>query len=349
MKTTYATYTLDSNGKEFSIYHNYFTQKSEYRFKSYFQTLADFTAELVKDKSQKPVGNVYVATTCKIPRDKIKSYFAENNLTKTTRTYLADTVLVDLESIDRIFKAQGKNHWVKGYMISSEDVSKHSKLFKNGHGISQWASGYAKTHEAVLKGVHDVFFKTWRDDISYVLEVFPEAEEIEILQYPTGDLLKTLELIKFLKANPSVKVVFDTVLNEDMTSEGIEMDDDIEQQVIQMLKSKDISDTKLAIEICSNFDLEKSLYRIANMFNAYKSRFVGKQSMLTKTSYKQINAYIRSKGINWMGDRDKFLSDMYTLYKGDEKLEPLIKEQIRVFLQYQLKFTKLKLTDISLA
>jgi len=40
---------------------------------------------------------------------------------------------------------------------------------------------------------------------------------------------------------------------------------------------------------------------------------------------------------------------MYTLYKGDEKLEPLIKEQIRVFLQHQLKFTKLKLTDISLA
>ena len=346
MNTTYATYTL--SGKEFDIYNNYFTQKNEYRFKSYFQSLADFTVELVKDKSQKPVGNVYVATTCKIPRDKIKSYFAENNLTKTTRTYLADTVLVDLESIDRIFKAQDTTNWVKGYMISSEDVLKHPELFKNSHS-SNWGPSYVKTHEAVLKGVHDVFVRSWRDDLSYVLEVFPEAEEVVILSYPTGDLLKTLELMKFLKANPSVKVVFDTVLNEDMTSEGIEMDDDIEQQVIQMLKSRDISDTKLAIEICSNFDLEKSLYRIANMFNAYKSRFVGKQSMLTKTSYKQIDTYIRSKGINWMGDRDRFLSDMYALYKGDEKLEPLIKEQIRVFLQYQLKFTKLKLTDISLA
>ena len=346
MNTTYATYTL--SGKEFDIYNNDFTQKNEYRFKSYFQSLADFTAELVKDKSQKPVGNVYVATTCKIPRDKIKSYFAENNLTKTTRTYLADTVLVDLESIDRIFKARDTNNWTKGYMISSKDVLKHPKLFKNSHN-SNWGHGYVKIHEAVLKGVHDVFVRSWRDDLSYVLEVFPEAEEAVILSYPTGDLLKTLELMKFLKANPSVKVVFDTVLNEDMTSEGIEMDDDIEKQVIQMLKSRDISDTKLAIEICSNFDLEKSLYRIANMFNAYKSRFVGKQSMLTKTSYKQIDTYIRSKGINWMGDRDRFLSDMYTLYKGDEKLEPLIKEQIRVFLQYQLKFTKLKLTDISLA
>lgn len=346
MNTTYATYTL--SGKEFDIYNNDFTQKNEYRFKSYFQSLADFTAELVKDKSQKPVGNVYVATTCKIPRDKIKSYFAENNLTKTTRTYLADTVLVDLESIDRIFKARDTTNWTKGYMISSKDVLKHPKLFKNSHN-SNWGHGYVKIHEAVLKGVHDVFVRSWRDDLSYVLEVFPEAEEVVILSYPTGDLLKTLELMKFLKANPSVKVVFDTALNEDMTSEGIEMDDDIEQQVIQMLKSRDISDTKLAIEICSNFDLEKSLYRIANMFNAYKSRFVGKQSMLTKTSYKQIDTYIRSKGINWMGDRDRFLSDMYTLYKGDEKLEPLIKEQIRAFLQYQLKFTKLKLTDISLA
>ena len=346
MNTTYATYTLSN--KEFDIYNNDFTQKNEYRFKSYFQSLADFTAELVKDKSQKPVGNVYVATTCKIPRDKIKSYFAENNLTKTTRTYLADTVLVDLESIDRIFKAWDTTNWTKGYMISSKDVLKHPKLFKNSHN-SNWGQGYVKIHEAVLKGVHDVFVRSWRDDLSYVLEVFPEAEEVVILSYPTGDLLKTLELMKFLKANPSVKVVFDTALNEDMTSEGIEMDDDIEQQVIQMLKSRDISDTKLAIEICSNFDLEKSLYRIANMFNAYKSRFVGKQSMLTKTSYKQIDTYIRSKGINWMGDRDRFLSDMYTLYKGDEKLEPLIKEQIRVFLQYQLKFTKLKLTDISLA
>ena len=346
MNTTYATYTL--SGKEFDIYNNDFTQKNEYRFKSYFQSLADFTAELVKDKSQKPVGNVYVATTCKIPRDKIKSYFAENNLTKTTRTYLADTVLVDLESIDRIFKARDTDNWTKGYMISSKDVLKHPKLFKNSHN-SNWGHGYVKIHEAVLKGVHDVFVRSWRDDLSYVLEVFPEAEEVVILSYPTGDLLKTLELMKFLKANPSVKVVFDTALNEDMTSEGIEMDDDIEQQVIQMLKSRDISDTKLAIEICSNFDLEKSLYRIANMFNAYKSRFVGKQSMLTKTSYKQIDTYIRSKGINWMGDRDRFLSDMYTLYKGDEKLEPLIKEQIRAFLQYQLKFTKLKLTDISLA
>ena len=346
MNTTYATYTLSN--KEFDIYNNDFAQKNEYRFKSYFQSLADFTAELVKDKSQKPVGNVYVATTCKIPRDKIKSYFAENNLTKTTRTYLADTVLVDLESIDRIFKARDTNNWTKGYMISSKDVLKHPKLFKNSHN-SNWGLGYTKTHEAVLKGVHDVFVRSWRDDLSYVLEVFPEAEEAVILSYPTDDLLKTLELMKFLKANPSVKVVFDTVLNEDMTSEGIEMDDDIEKQVIQMLKSRDISDTKLAIEICSNFDLEKSLYRIANMFNAYKSRFVGKQSMLTKTSYKQIDTYIRSKGINWMGDRDRFLSDMYTLYKGDEKLEPLIKEQIRAFLQYQLKFTKLKLTDISLA
>ncbi len=348
MKTTYVTYMLNSN-KEFEIYNSDFTQKHGYRFKPQFQPLADFTTELVKDKSQKPIGNVYVATTCKIPRDKIKSYFTENNLTKTTRTYLADTVLVDLESIDRIFKAQDKSNWNSGYMISSKDVLKHSELFKNGHGTSQWAAGYVKTHKDVLKGVHDVFIRSWRDDLSYVLEVFPEAEEVKILSNPIGDLLKILELTQFLKNNPSVKVVFDTMLNEDMTSEGIEMDEDIEQQVIQMLKSTDINDTKMAIEICSNFDLEKSLYRIANMFNAYKSRFVGKQSMFTKTSYKQIDTYIRSKGINWMGDRDRFLSDMYIIYKGDEKLEPLIKEQIRVFLQYQLKFTKLKLTNISLA
>ena len=38
MNTTYATYTL--SGKEFDIYNNDFTQKNEYRFKSYFQSLA---------------------------------------------------------------------------------------------------------------------------------------------------------------------------------------------------------------------------------------------------------------------------------------------------------------------
>jgi hypothetical protein len=357
-KETYAVYSW-SNGKTgFDLAEGKSTEKNEYRFKSFYEPLVKLATELVKDRSQKPTGNVYVATTCKIPRDKIKAYFTENNLTKTTRTYLADTVLIDLESIDKVFKAfnsRGWGSWGNGYMISSEDVLKHKTLFTDTTGArgNSWYADYQRTHNEVFEGEHDVFirisFKDEIEDSPYILSVFPEAKLVSILGYPTGDLIKTLETLTFLKNNPTVKVVFDTTLNEGMTNEGIEMDDEIEKQVTQMLRSTDINDTKMAIEICSNFDLEKSLFRIAFMFNKHKNRFLGKQSMLTKTSYKQIDTYIRSKGINWMGDRDTFLSDMYVLYKDDEKVAPIIKRHVQDYLQSQLRRTKIKLTNIGLA
>ena len=358
VKETYTVYSWSNGKTEFDLAEGKSTEKNEYRFKSFYEPLVKLATELVKDKSQKPTGKVYVATTCKIPRDKIKSYFTENNLTKTTRTYLADTVLIDLESIDKVFvtfNKQGWGGWENGYMVSSEDILKYKTLFTDPYGSrgNDWYANYQKTHSEVFEGKHDVFikksFNNEVDDNSYILSVFPEAKPVSILGYPTGDLLKTLEVLTFLKNNPTVKVVFDTTLNEGMTNEGIEMDDEIEKQVVQMLKSTDINDTKMAIEICSNFDLEKSLFRIAFMFNKYKHRFVGKQSMLTKTSYKQIDAYIRSKGISWMGDRDTFLSDMFILYKDDEKIAPIIKRHIQDYLQSQLKHTKIKLTDIGLA
>jgi hypothetical protein len=351
-KNTYVTYSLYDRNQDINIYDTSSQTRDPYKFKSDFGPLAKLAEELLKDKTQKPHGNVYVATTCKIPRDKMKAYFQENNLKKTTRTYLADTILVDLESLDKVIGRLSKQYnWNKGIIVPSEDVIKNKHLFKITHATqNSWNEGYFKTHDQVLKGKHDVFIRYSNDTaLPQLQSLFPEAELVEILSYPTGDLLKTLEILTFLKNNPTVKVVFDTTLNEGMTNEGIEMDDEIEKQVMQMLRSTDINDTKMAIEICSNFDLEKSLFRIAFMFNKHKNRFIGKQSMLTKTSYKQIDAYIRSKGIGWMSDRDTFLSDMFVLYKDDEKITPIIKRHIQDYLQSQLKRTKIKLTDIDLA
>ncbi len=64
---------------------------------------------------------------------------------------------------------------------------------------------------------------------------------------------------------------------------------------------------------------------------------------------KQIDAYIRSKGISWMSDRDNFLDDMFKLYSKDEKTYPVLKNYIQQYLQYQLKRTGIKIIDISLA
>lgn len=360
-KKTYATYSWSEGDTGFSLAEGNPIEKNKYKFRSLYEPLVNLATELVKDKLQKPTGKVYVATTCKIPRDKIKAYFTENNLTKTTRPYLADTVLIDLESIDKVFKAfnnRGWGSWQNGYMVSSEDVLKHKKFFTDPTGArgNAWYANYQKTQSEVFEGKHDVFIRTsfrghgdTNDSNPYIPSIFPDAELVSILGYPTGDLIKTLEILAFLKDNPTVKVVFDTTLNEGMTNEGIEMDDEIEKQVTQMLRSTDINDTKMAIEICSNFDLEKSLFRIAFMLNKHKSRFLGKQSMLTKTSYKQIDTYIRSKGIDWMGDRDTFLSDMFVLYKDDEKVASIIKRHIQDYLQSTLRRTKIKLTGISLA
>lgn len=350
-KNTYVTYYNHGKNQDINIYDSTSQTKDPYKFKSDFGPLAKLAEELLKDKTQKPHGNVYVATTCKIPRDKMKAYFQENNLKKTTRTYLADTILVDLESLDKVIrKLSNQYNWNKGFMVSSKDVMNNKHLFTISHTTkNSWNEGYFRIHDQVLKGQHDVFIRCSDNDSSYLQSLFPEAESVEILSYPTGDLLKTLELLTFLKSHPNVTVVFDTVVNENMTNDGIELEADIEEQIVQMLKSQDINDTKMAIEIMSNFDLEKSLFRIANIMNNYRSRFVGKQSMLAKTSYKQIDTYIRSKGINWMDDRDNFLDDMFKLYSKDEKVYPVLKNYIQQYLQYQLKRTGIKITDISLA
>jgi hypothetical protein len=351
-KNTYVQYSIRSYNSDITIYESRYATKDPYRFKTNFTPLVELAKELLKDKSQKPHGNVYTVTTCKIPRNKMKAYFQENNLKKTTRTYLADTILMDLESLDKVLRIFSKQHsWTKGFMIPSEDVVKNSHLFTIEHTMqNSWNEGYFKTHDQVLKGKHDVFVRAYDDKTTQIVQSsFPEAEEIEILSYPTGDVLKTLELLTFLKSHPNVTVVFDTVINESMTNDGIEMDEEIEQQLIQMLKSKDINDTKMAIEIMSNFDLEKSLFRIANMMNIYKHRFMGKQSMLAKTSYKQIDTYIRSKGIGWTNDRNLFLSSLFDLYKNDEKVAPLLKNYIQSYLQFLLRDTKIKITDVSLA
>ncbi len=109
-KNTYVTYSLYDRNQDINIYDTSSQTRDPYKFKSDFGPLAKLAEELLKDKTQKPHGNVYVATTCKIPRDKMKAYFQENNLKKTTRTYLADTILVDLESLDKVIGRLSKQY-----------------------------------------------------------------------------------------------------------------------------------------------------------------------------------------------------------------------------------------------
>jgi hypothetical protein len=133
-----------------------------------------------------------------------------------------------------------------------------------------------------------------------------------------------------------------------MTSDGIELDKDIEEQIIQLMETNDIDNIKMAIEIMSNFDLEKSLLNVANIFNTY-GEILRKTSYFQKTSHKQIDSYLRSKKIHWKEGRLEFLNTLFVHFQDQPEQLNKVKGFIQSYLQSHIKQTKIKITDISLA
>jgi len=326
-------------------------------FKPYYNDIPSLIGELKKTTNITLKGKVYVSPTCNIPRDKLKAYFKENNLERTTRLYLADTVLLDLPALDMVMqKLNSKYSWEEGYLIESKEIKPHLESLKQAYSNKSWFQDHV---EGVINELRDNDHKAFiitsnaysniktHHSEKFILTNFPEGTKTSIIRNRADAFDKVVNLIKTLHST-KLPLVFDSVISENMTSDGIELDKDIEEQIIQLMETNDIDNIKMAIEIMSNFDLEKSLLNVANIFNTY-GEILRKTSYFQKTSHKQIDSYLRSKKIHWKGERLDFLNTLFVHFQDQPEQLSKVKGFIQSYLQNHIKQTKIKITDISLA
>jgi hypothetical protein len=223
----------------------------------------------------------------------------------------------------------------------------------------------AQYKEEIQKMTHNNICFTINDDV-YESNTFSNASVKKLVNASKVEKLwvddlyrnKTIEsmigLLDFLKNNPNVNIIFDEDIMEVLNSDGIELDNEYIDTLNSMFESGQTDNIKLAVEMLSNVNLEKDSLTIALILNKYQHLFthgsgVNPSSM---SSFKSIDKYYRSRGINWKSDWRIFAGGLYSNYKNipEHKLtiEKFILDNINAFLNSPSTSNKFIIDSIGL-
>jgi len=305
---------------------------------------------------------IHTDSLCSIPRFKLKEYITQNKLKRTSRQDQCDTIIVDKNNFNSTL-AFFRHPNQMAYFFKDADLELTRKVMLEYFNSQQYLAAQYK--EEIQKMTHNNICFTINDDV-YESNTFPNASVKKLVNASKVERLwvdqlyrnKTIEsmigLLDFLKNNPNVNIIFDEDIMEVLNSDGIELDNEYIDTLNSMFESGQTDNIKLAVEMLSNVNLEKDSLTIALILNKYQHLFthgsgVNPSSM---SSFKSIDKYYRSRGINWKSDWRIFAGGLYSNYKNvpEHKLtiEKFILDNINAFLNSPSTSNKFIIDSIGL-
>jgi len=267
------------------------------------------------------VGPVYIGKGSNIPRHKIKEFFKENSLKKTSLIEKSNCVVFDKQVIKQLI------HYYKGEEVKTAVIPFTQKIFdyiENDYSLilKQKNHKFNTYHIKYLNDTYNDFpldFKKVIGDITF-------TKTIAVNNYRTKNVSELWEIIECYLTNPHGNIIWDDVLLESLNSDGLDMDDEYIEVLYSMFDSKEQDNIKLALEMLSNVNLEKHGLTVALLLNKYNNVFTWGSGNTGSQALKTLILYFKNKGIDWKADYRKFSTGLFSFYKNDEESIKIIKK-----------------------
>jgi hypothetical protein len=216
---------------------------------------------------------VYLTPLSEFPSYKLKNYIEENKLNITTARKLdkIDTLIINHDFIMSSYSNEFENY----YIIPSETILESSYFQKYINNSSQ----YYQIHEVNKKLVTHYFIS--EEDYQQLISL--DSEFSVIKEYPLIKCFligndwgnkKAADNVDFFLdlfnkiEKYNLKVIFDHNIS-DVVNEGLSIDEDVFENILNMITSQDESNISLAKEIIANMEFESSKPYLIYLFNYF--------------------------------------------------------------------------------
>jgi len=345
------------------LYHSYnhsnegdifFTEKESKEYKKLIDSLLNQKIDTTL------TGKIYLGKLSSLPRHKIKDYFKENNVSKTSRLDQSDTIILNKEHLvefDRMFESASSWYKLKPCKVYKFD-SEHDKEYIENYSKSYYSGNIIFENSFIVMIREDN-----KNKITPKLVNFLQGKKSEDLLYKSlyreKNLVEVYNYLEYILKNPNVKVIFDENIMEPLNKDGFELDEEYLNTLDSMFESKLQENINLALEMLSNVNIEKYSLTIALFLNKHKDKFSWGSglSINTNSSFKSTLKYLESKNIIWYGDWRSFSTNLYKFHKDNlenvEIINDFIKQNINLYLKEIYNNNNhesfIELTDYSLA
>lgn len=284
------------------------------------------------------VGSIYVGKGSNIPRHKIKDFFKENNLKKTSLIESSNTVVFDKQAIKSLkdwFDLQMEEIYIVPFTQELYDLLKEEiKGYEKSHSNQSWAKNHIKVFHSFLERHFKLGSKIIIDsDINNLNRSFKSLfkniepqKSYSQYSYRTKNINDLWETIQYYLTNPHGNIIWDDVLLDSLNSDGLDMDDNYIDVLYSMFDSKEPENIQLALEMLSNVNLEKYGLTVALLLNKYKMNFEWGNGNTGGQALKTLSLYFKNKGIEWKKDYRTFSTGLLNFYKNDEESTKIIKK-----------------------
>jgi hypothetical protein len=218
---------------------------------------------------------VYLTPLSTFPSYKLKNYIEENNLNIKTGRKL-DIVNALIINYDFIFSSYIGNKLQEYYIIPADKIIKNPSLKKYiPDNKNQWQditvrNGLNATHYFISPDMYKNFISV--DNNFSIIKEYPLVKGNPIgsgwgnkkVTDNVGFFLNLFENIE--KYN--LKIIFDSNINNAI-NEGLPLDEEIFENIINMINSEDKSNINLAKEIMANLDYKSSEPYFIYLFNYF--------------------------------------------------------------------------------
>ena len=309
-----------NSGNEGDIY---FTEKESKEYKKLIDSL------LNQEVDTTLTGKIYLGKLSSLPRHKIKDYFKENNVSKTSRLNQSDTIILNKEHLvefDRMFKSASSWYELKPCKVYKFD-SEHDKEYIENYSKSYYSGNIVFENSFIIMIREDN-----KNKITPKLVNFLQGKKSEDLLYKSlyreKNLIEVYNYLEYILKNPNVKVIFDENIMDPLNEDGFELDEEYLTTLDGMFESKSQDNINLALEMLSNVNIEKNSLTIALFLNKHKNIFSwGSGLSITKNnSFKSTLKYFKSKNINFESDWRIFSTNLLKLHKDNPKNVDIIKD-----------------------
>lgn len=337
------------------LYHNYnhsndgnifFTKNEKINYENLIKALLSQKIDTTL------TGKVYLGKLSSLPRHKIKDYFKENKVNKTSRLDQSDTIILNKEYLIEFNKMfESASSWYrlkpcKAYKFESEQdknyIESVSKSYYHGNIIFNDSFIIMTTEESKNRITPKLvnFLQDKKSEDLYYKSLYREKSLVEVHNY-----------LEYIWKNPHVKVIFDENIMEPLNEDGFELDEEYLTTLDGMFESKSQDNINLALEMLSNVNIEKNSLTIALFLNKHRNKFSwGSGLSITKNnSFKSTLKYFKSKDINFESDWRSFSANLYKLHKDNPKNLEIINEFIQQNInQYLKEFSNKQYIEVKL-
>jgi len=346
------THVIMQHNNHYGNEGNIFFTKEEYK------KYEDLVNSLLNQKVNTTLnGKVYLGKLSSLPRHKIKDYFKENNVSKTSRLDQSDIIILNKEHLNGFNKIFGSS--TSWYRLKSCKVYKFDSE-KDKEFIVKYAKIWYNNTFDLENQFSIVITDENKNKLTPKLTLFLQGRESEDLFYKSlyreKNLIEVHNYLEYILKNPHVKVIFDENIMEPLNEDGIELDEEYLNTLDSMFESKSQDNINLALEMLSNVNIEKNSLTIALFLNKHRSKFSwGTGLSITKNnSFKSTLKYFKSKDINLDADWRSFSANLYKLHKDNPKNLEIINEFIQQNINQYLKefnphqYLEIKLESLAL-